>query len=128
MENRAVINNSSLEKSFRMWLELTKHFNKLTGQEMDVLAGILYQRYLISKEISNEAYIDKILFSIDTRKVIRDRLGIKPQVFLNIYSGLRRKKVLGEQSVKKSFIPVVENDTIKIVFELRVNEKGQGNK
>lgn len=126
-ENRALF-KVSLKESFHKWLELTKTFNKLTGQEIDIVALFLYNRYMISQSISSDIYINRILFDKDTKAQIRNELDIKPQVFLNILSSLRKKRVLTTDSINKGYIPRIDKNTLRVVFEFKIQEdEGQGN-
>ena len=121
--NRAIL-KLSLRDAFQKWLELTKVFSKLTTQEIAVVSEFLYQRYFLSQHIDSEELINKLLFSKDTKKVIRESLDIKPQIFLNILSNLRSKKVFSKDSINKAFIPIIDNNIMNIIFELRIESDG----
>lgn len=122
--NKAVLKVTTRE-AFYKWLEVTYFFHKLTGVEMELLAAFLYHRYILSREISNEVYINKVLFSSETKRLIRQELGWKPQIFLNGISSLRRKGAMVGDSIKKQFIPQIPKDLkegYKIEFEFKFKD------
>lgn len=118
-ENRAVL-KVNLREAFRKWLELTRTFNKLTNREIDFLSLLLYHRYLIAKEIKSELYLNKILFGTELRKQIREDLGIKPQVFLNVLSKLRKKGIIINNTIHKGYVPSISENTLRITFDLKI--------
>ena len=121
VENRAIL-KLPIKEAFNKWLELTRSFSKLTNQEISLLGSLLYHRHLISKDVKSEMYINKLLFSTDTKRQIRESLGLKPQIFLNLLSNLRSKKVIELDSIKTGLIPKISNNTLKVVFEIKLEE------
>jgi len=124
-ENKAVL-KVNLREAFKWWLEFTRPFNKLTNLEIELMALLLYHRHLISKEVSSEIYLNKILFGTEMRKQLREELGCKTQILINLLSNLRKKGIITNDSIKKGFIPKIdkdyENSTFRIIFELKIND------
>lgn len=79
---------------FRTWVDFLKPVHKLANREMDVLALYLKYRYELSKSVSDPDIIDSILMKGDTRKLIRDRCGIKKRHLDVIISKFRKNGVL----------------------------------
>ena len=52
---------TSQKKFFRYWYEFLKPFHKLTDREIDVITAFTYERYLLSKVISDEDILDKVV-------------------------------------------------------------------
>jgi hypothetical protein len=129
-ENKAVL-KVTLREAFKKWLEFTRSFNRLTDKEIELMALLLYHRHMISKEVNSEIYINKILFGTELKKQLRDELGCKTQILINLLANLREKGVITKESIKSVFIPKIEKDfegsTFRIVFELKISESyGKG--
>ena len=129
-ENKATL-KVTLREAFRWWLEFTRPFNKLTNQEIELMSVLLYHRHLISQDVNNEVYINKILFGTEMRKQLREELGYKPQILINLLANLRKKEIIINNSIKKTFIPKIDKDykntTFKIIFDLVILDRdGKG--
>ena len=61
---------------FRYWLQFIKPLHGLSYKEMEVLASFLRMRYELSKSISNDELLDKVLMNADTKRVIREEHNI----------------------------------------------------
>ena len=53
------------EDFFRYWFEILKPFHHLTNRAMDVATAMIRKRHELSKVISDNQILDKILFSTD---------------------------------------------------------------
>lgn len=102
---------------FRMWVMMIQPFLKLRNQEVQVLSELLYQRFLISKEVKNQKMIDELTFNLKTRKAIREELGIKMYSFNNLIASLRKKGIIKDDRINPKVIPDVDHNTSK--FELK---------
>jgi hypothetical protein len=111
---------------FVYWLEFLKPYHKLANKETEALATLLYYRHELSKEISNEKHIRKLLFSSDIRAKVRSDLGgMKSGVFNNLLTTLRKKKVLSKDNrILPALIPNMdpESNGFKLVFNFEINE------
>ena len=117
---------TSKKKLFRYWLEFLKPYHKLAQKEVEALSLMLYYRHELSKEVINPKLIDKLLFSQNTRKQIRDDLGgMDNKVFNNLLTVLRRKKVLSrDNKILPALIPSIDKDGggFKLIFNFEVDE------
>tara|TARA_R110000868_G_scaffold143967_3_gene362722 strand:- start:860 stop:1198 length:339 start_codon:yes stop_codon:yes gene_type:complete len=108
------------------WLEFLKPYHKLANKEIEALGLMLYYRHELSKEVSNEDLVDKLLFSSDIRQKIKTDLGgMKNGVFNNLLSTLRRKKVLSTKNkITSSLIPNKDpmSKEFSLVFNFQINE------
>ena len=124
-ENKAVL-KVNLREAFKWWLEFTRPFNKLTNLELELVALLLYHRHMIYREFGSEIYIKKILFGTEMRKQLKEDLGCKTQILINLLSNLRKKGIITNDSIKKGFIPKIEKDyegsTFRIIFELKISD------
>tara|TARA_R110000851_G_scaffold296262_2_gene451346 strand:+ start:6483 stop:6863 length:381 start_codon:yes stop_codon:yes gene_type:complete len=123
MKNIKIANiNIKLKQLFKRWLEITNVFHKLTNQQEKVLALILYYHYKYQKDISNDKILWKIIFDYDTKALIKEELDIKDQVFQNILYQLRKKNIIIDNRVVKTYIPDLEQNskTFKVTFNFSI--------
>jgi len=108
------------------WLKFLKPYHKLAEREMEALSIMLYYRSELAIEISNPDLIDKLLFSPETRKQIREDLGgMKNGVFNNLLTVLRRKKVITKDNkILYSLVPTMRPDArgFKLIFNFEIDE------
>lgn len=100
------------EKFYILWLSVLNIFNKLRNKELIILAKFLEYHYKLSKTIKDEEYLNQILFSTKTRKLIMTELDISEHILNNALASLRKKKLITGNSIKKNLIPKY-NDKLK---------------
>lgn len=110
---------------FKYWLRFLKPYHKLRPKEIDALATILYYRYELSRDISNEDMLNTVLFSTPTRNKMREDLGNMGQkIFNNLLTSLRKKKVLSKDNkVMKALIPNMTEDGFKLIFNFEIKDE-----
>ncbi len=128
MSNSKIANlNVTLKDLFFKWLDITKSFHKLNNQQQQVLALLLYHHYLLKKETTNNKILWKLVFDYDTRMKIKEELEMSDNVFQNILTILRKKKVIIDGEISKVFIPELDLSTknFKVIFNFNIvdNEK-----
>lgn len=111
---------------FMYWLKFLQPYHKLANKEMEALSALLYYRSELSKEISNEDIVDKLLFSKETRSQVREDLGgMKAGVFNNLLTALRRKNVItSENKIMKALVPRMDagSNEFKLIFNFEIDE------
>lgn len=123
MRNSKVANiNITIKDLFKKWLQITRLFHKLTNQEIDVLALLLYYHYQYKKDITNDKILWKVLFDYDTKHLIKEELGIKDQGIQNVLTSLRKKNIINDNKIVQTYIPNIESksDNFKIIFNFNV--------
>jgi hypothetical protein len=112
---------------FMYWLEFLKPYHKLANKEVEALSILLYYRWELSKEVSNIALVDKLLFSSEVRLKVREDLGgMKSGVFNNLLTTLRKKGVLSKDNkIIPALIPNIrpESTGFKLIFDFEINDK-----
>lgn len=113
MENK--INNiikipTSLNEFFRYWLEFLKPFHNLTNKEMEVAAKLLQYRHKLSQKVTDERILGDLLLSRETRKSIRDEIGITTAHLQVILSTLKNVGFLKDGMINQRFIPRLNNN------------------
>lgn len=112
------------ESFFKMWLMILQPFLKLRNKELDVVAKLLYHRYLISLEVKNKEMLDDLLFSTKMKKQIILELGIPEYAYNNLLTPLRKKKIIIDNSINKQIIPVIKEpfDNFKLIYNFDIVE------
>lgn len=114
---------TSQKKFFRFWFEFLKPFHKLTDREIDVITAFTYERYLLSKVISDEGILDKVVMSEDSKKKIREEYKVTPAYFQVIMGKLRRNGLIVNNKINPRFIPNITEDNgsfkLMLLFDIQ---------
>lgn len=127
LKNNSNIANIPLKKGgdvFFKWLSFLQPLHGLTYKEMQVMAAFLKKRFELSDSVKDDAMIDTILKSPETRKEIRDSLLMNVSQFNVILSSLRKNKAIIGNSINKRFVPNMEQGTkeVRLVIRLMIEE------
>lgn len=95
---------------YKYWLGFLTPFHRLTPRETTVLAVILNTRYELSKSISREDILDAVLFSEETKKKMREELGMTASHLQVVISKLKALNIIVNNKVNKRFIPHLRKD------------------
>lgn len=122
--NNVVTVPASLKgKFFRYWVEFLKPLHKLTDREMDVVASFLRHRHELSSAINDPVILDKVTFSEDTRKKVREECGLSQIHLQVIMTKLKKSKVIIDGKINPKFIPKLEEGSnvcqLLFMFELQ---------
>ena len=114
---------TSEEGLFRYWLKFTQPMHELTGKHLDTVAFLLYKRYILGKSITDDKYLNKILFDVETKEQLSEKLDIKISRVHNILSALRKKEVIVDNKVNPKYIPNISKDAknYKLIFNFEID-------
>ncbi len=114
--------NIKLKNLFFKWLEITKPLHKLTQQEQDVLALLLYYHYKTKHETTNEKILWKIVFDYDTKMKIKEDLDMKDSALQTVLTKLRKKKIIIDNKISPIFIPSLElnSKNFKMIYNFNI--------
>lgn len=90
---------------YRMWIEFLAPFHKLTSRERDVAARILQQYFKLKERCSDPVLLRELLWSQESRKDMRNSLGMSPAHFQMVLKSLRDANVLVDGDLNKAYIP-----------------------
>lgn len=111
---------------FRYWLQFIKPLHGLSYKEMEVLASFLRMRYELSKSISNDELLDKVLMNADTKRVIREEHNIVPPYFQVLLAKFRKLGIIKDNKIEKKYIPNLEIDSkeykLILLFDLKTDD------
>lgn len=115
---------TTLSGFFRHWFEFLKPLHQLTGREIDVAAALVQHRHELSKAISDEALLDKVVLSNDTRKLIMEECNLPPHYFRVVMSKLKKNKVIVDGRINPKFIPRVleEKGNFQLLLLFDINK------
>ncbi len=113
--------NVKIKNFFFRYIEFLQPFHKLQKQQYTVVALLLYYHYQFSKEITNNKILWKTVFDYDTKILITDELGITTQGLENIYTKLRKAKVIINNEISSVYIPKIDKKSK--TFTINVNFK-----
>lgn len=107
---------------FFRWLELTRPLHNLKGNQLKVLAWLLYYYYDYKKTIDSDEVIWKLVFNYDTKAKIKESVGIEDASFQNTLSILRKKGAIVNNQVAKPYIPEMDKDakSFKLIYHFKI--------
>lgn len=122
--NNVIALKSSLSgRFFRIWLEFLRPFHKLTEREADVMAALLKQRFELSKVVSDQDILDRLIMSDDTKKKVMKECNISHAHFQVIMTKLKKVKMIDNNKINPKFIPRIDNEAngfqLLLAFELQ---------
>ena len=123
MKNSKIANiNIKLKDLFFKWMEITKPFHKLTGQQQRVLALFLFYHYTYKQEITNQKILWKVIFDYDTKMLIKEELELKDAGFQNIMHQLRKRGIFKNGKIVPAYIPNLKEGAknFKIIFNFNI--------
>ena len=102
--------STTMDKLFKNWLTFLKPIHSLTDREIDVAAAFVKQRYLLSKAISDDAILHKVVMSEDTKRAVREECKVTPAHFQVIISTLRKQGIIVDNKLAPRYIPRIYED------------------
>lgn len=109
---------------FMLWLKFLKPYHHLAEKEMEFLSILLLKRNELSEIILDDSLLDSMLFDKKIRNEIKDIMGYSSmQVYNNMLSFLRKKKVIVNNKIIKGLIPDLKNDSTNYKLVLNFNIK-----
>ena len=121
--NNVVRVDTSLDGDFFMhWFQYLQPIHNLTNREMEVITCFVKKRYELSKVISDNEILDKVTMGEDTKKKIREELGISPINFQVIMSKLRKSGVIENNVINSKYIPNIREgeDSFNLVIHFNL--------
>lgn len=114
--------NVHLKTLFRLWLDITSSFHKLTKQQIEVLALLLYYHHELEKEITNKKILWRMVFDYETKSKIKRELNIKDASLQNVLTSLRKKGIVKDNQIVSTYIPKLEqgNNNFRVIFNFTI--------
>lgn len=99
------------DKFFKYWFIFLRPLHHLTDREIDVIASFTKHRYELSKVIKDEALLDTVLMSEETKRKVREDCNITLAHFQVIMGKLRKNKVIINNKINSKLIPNIREDS-----------------
>lgn len=103
---------------FKMWFMFLQPFHHLTEREMEVATSFVKQRYELSKVVSDNDILDRLVMSEDTKRKVREECNITLPHFQVIMGKLRKNGIIVDGKLNPRYIPRVieENGSFKLML------------
>ena len=103
---------------FKMWFMFLQPFHHLTEREMEVATSFVKQRYELSKVVSDNDILDKLVMSEDIKRKVREECNITLPHFQVIMGKLRKNNIIVDGKLNPRYIPRVikENGSFKLML------------
>ena len=103
---------------FKMWFMFLQPFHHLTEREMEVATSFVKQRYELSKVVSDNDILDRLVMSEDTKRKVREECNITLPHFQVIMGKLRKNSIIVAGKLNPRYIPRVieENGSFKLML------------
>ena len=103
---------------FKMWFMFLQPFHHLTEREMEVATSFVKQRYELSKVVSDNDILDKLVMSEDTKRKVREECNITLPHFQVIMGKLRKNNIIIDGKLNPRYIPrvVEESSSFKLML------------
>ena len=103
---------------FKMWFMFLQPFHHLTEREMEVATSFVKQRYELSKVVSDNDILDRLVMSEDTKRTVREECNITLPHFQVIMGKLRKNNIIVDGKLNPRYIPRVieENGSFKLML------------
>lgn len=97
---------SSLQGSFfRNWIEFLTPLHGLTNREKDIIAAFIKARFELSKSITDEAILDKVVMSDDIKERVKKECKVSNAFFQVIFGKLRKTGIIQDNKINPKLIP-----------------------
>ena len=112
------IKSKTIEDSLLSYIKSLTFVHGITANKDQKTLAFLMKKYIdISKDVSNEEYINTLLFSTSINKEIMDKAKMSKYEYSMFLKRLKDKGLMTENTLKKNLIPKVMNDSIGLVLQ-----------
>jgi hypothetical protein len=114
------IKTTSQEDRLKKYLNVLYKFHKITDKEMTIFLELVYKFYDIQRRLNNTQdtkSINKLLFDLESKQEIQQKLNIKDAVFQNYMTVFRKKGVILNNQIHPLLVPPAGEFTLAIKFE-----------
>lgn len=108
---------------YKNYIQFLHPIMETSPQERDVLAKLMFEYNKLAKDVKNHDYINKLIFTADTRKRISEELDMSVLRYDGIISKFRKTGIVKDRSIPKQIIPTIENGKMNINVSIFTSEK-----
>lgn len=92
-------------KFFRKWIEFLTPLHGLSNREKDIVAAFIKARFELSKSITDEALLDKVIMSNDVKNKVREECNATNAFFQVVLGKLRKNGVINNGKLNPKLLP-----------------------
>ncbi len=107
---------TTLRKFFHYWITVTYPLHNLGLTDRNVLSELLFFRYKLSLEVTNERLINKLLFSIETKEKITKAVSISKSQYAQSLTHLRKAGIIKNKMVNLAYVPELSKEDTEFVM------------
>lgn len=111
-------------KNYLQFMKPVSPISKLRNKQLEVLAMFLYERGEISKKVTDQSLIPKILFAPDTRNRIIELANISNVNYYGMTSIFKKLGIIKDGDISKRIIPELVNNKYTLAISFVVNDEG----
>jgi hypothetical protein len=114
----------SKEQTYSVYFKLLNGMLKLTNKEILVASSLFNKKHDIDGSVTDSGIANRLLFSVDIKKGIRNELGMSALLFNNYIQSLKEKGVIMETDDGKALNPSLEihpGKALDIGFKLSID-------
>lgn len=119
--NNVIILKCTGSSFFRTWIEFLTPFHKLTARERDVAARIIEQYFKLKERVPDPVLLNEMLWTNNSRKDMRESLGMSQAHFQMILAKLRSSGLLiKDDNIEPRYLPHMGEDprfSLNIIFD-----------
>jgi hypothetical protein len=91
---------------FRAWLEYLTPLHNLSNKAKDLAASFLKERYRLSQSIPNQALVDEILMSTDSKARVKNDCGLSTSFYHLLMRDLKKAGFITDAGiVNAKYVP-----------------------
>jgi hypothetical protein len=114
---------------FFKWLSFLYPLHRLSNNEKHVLSMLLYKRFKLLELVKDQAIINSLLLSNDSRIEMKNGLNMSSSQFNIIIAKLKKSGIITSSGLNKKYIPNLEFDSTQhrliLIFDFNnVNKEG----
>lgn len=92
---------------FKMWFLFLQPIHCLTQREMEVAATFIKYRFDLSEKVTDDALLDKLVLSDETKKLVKEECSMTTSHFLVILGKLKKANIIVDNRLNPRYIPKV---------------------
>lgn len=120
--NNVARKSVTVREFFVEWFRFLKSFHNLTNREIDLIAAFLYKRYELSKKINDEELLNKVLMSEDSKREIREMVGMTESHYHVYMSKLKKGKIIENDAIAPKWIPNLNGNMFMLLMMFNITD------
>lgn len=108
---------------YKNYINFLHPIMEVSPQERDVLAKLMQEYNRLAVDVNNHDYINKLIFTADTRKRVAEELDMSVLRYDGIISKFRKTGIVKDRSLPKQIIPTIVKGVMKVNVVIQLDAK-----